>query len=209
MSRSTLNTVLLAIFAAAASVLAVRELSYGDSLKFLSELRPVKNWQAIADSSTVLLEGDGSNIIVVFSDFQCPYCARVSPVLRGLVEKHPGRVTVSYRHLPLTRHEHAMAAAMASECAADQGAFREFHDLLFTQQDSLGVIPWETFARSAGVVDPGAFSECLRTERRRDRVETDFALALELDLRVAPSFLVNGRRVKGLESMGELERLFR
>lgn len=209
MSRSTLQTILLAILAAAASFIAVSELATRGAPKFFSQLKPVKDWEAMADSSTVLLEGDGSNTVIVFSDFQCLYCARVPSVLQDLTDRHPGRVTVLFRHLPLPQHRHAMTAAMAAECASDQGAFREFHDLLFNKQDSIGVIPWDTLAGAAGVANLRGFSECLNTERYRDRVERDFGLALELNIQITPSFIVNGRRFQGVQSLGEFERLFR
>ena len=59
--------------------------------------------------------------IVVFSDFQCPYCALLMDRLGVLRAKYPRDVAVVYRHYPLVEHRYSMAAARASECAASQG----------------------------------------------------------------------------------------
>lgn len=70
--------------------------------------------------------------IVEYSDFQCPFCARVEPTLDQVLNDYPGKVNLYYKHFPLTQiHQYAQKAAEASECAADQGKFWEYHDILF------------------------------------------------------------------------------
>lgn len=79
--------------------------------------------------------GSGAVKIVEYSDFQCPYCSRVFPSVQQIMKDYDGKVTLAYKHFPLTSiHSRAQKAAEASECARDQGKFWEFHDKLFEKQ---------------------------------------------------------------------------
>lgn len=69
--------------------------------------------------------------IVEFSDFECPYCTDVYPVMKGVLEKYGDKVVFEYRYLPLGFHAYAQKAAEAVECAGAQGKFWEMHDALF------------------------------------------------------------------------------
>ncbi len=75
--------------------------------------------------------------IIEYSDYQCPYCAMLAPVLRQLVEKYPDDVRVVFRYFPLTSHPNSWVAAQAAEAAGKQGKFVEMHELIFAQQDQL------------------------------------------------------------------------
>lgn len=136
--------------------------------------------------------------IVEFADFQCTYCADLAPRLNYLVDSNSGNVAVLYRHFPLTRiHRHAMAAALASECAATLGMFKQAHDALFTLQDSIGVLPWSRFLGSSDTADTAAFTKCLTNAPQSDRVERDLRLANQLGLPGTPVLVVEGRVLLG------------
>lgn len=77
---------------------------------------------------------DGSVITLIeYSDLECPFCASFHPTVSRITGEYPGKIRWAYRHLPLTQiHSHALPAAKASECAAEQGKFWEYINLLFT-----------------------------------------------------------------------------
>lgn len=80
--------------------------------------------------------------IVEFSDFQCPYCKQVFPVIQKLMKDYNGKIKLYYKQFPLTSiHPNAYRAAEASECAAEQGKFWEYHDYLFTNQAAWQSLP--------------------------------------------------------------------
>jgi len=143
--------------------------------------------------------------IVVFADFQCPYCARAQSLIREILAAYPGRVRIMYRHLPLeTIHPHAWNAALAAECAADQGAFRAYHDLLYALQDSIGKMSWTDLAARAGVARLDAFRKCVDDERNSGAVERDVLLARELEVDRTPTFVVGDELYPGLPPAGWL-----
>jgi len=74
--------------------------------------------------------------IVVFSDYQCPYCARLEPTLKQLLQQNEGKIKIYFRDFPLSSiHPFAEKAAEASRCAAEQGKYWEYHDMLFQKQN--------------------------------------------------------------------------
>jgi hypothetical protein len=131
--------------------------------------------------------------IVEFADFECPVCRRYSTeVLAPLMADSAASVAVLFRHWPLPYHRFAYPTARASECAALQSRFFEFHDLLFLKQDSLGLKPLDTFAIEAGVQDIGAFSRCTAESGILPNVERDAALAKAIKGRGTPTIVANG-----------------
>ena len=74
--------------------------------------------------------------IVVFSDYQCPYCARLEPTLKQLLQQNEGKIKIYFRDFPLSSiHPFSEKAAEASRCAAEQGKYWEYHDMLFQKQN--------------------------------------------------------------------------
>ena len=147
--------------------------------------------------------------IVVFSDFQCPYCGVLMERLKELRSAHPTEVAVVYRHFPVEGHRHAAAAARASECAAAQGRFEPFHDALFAARDSIGVIPWNRFATVAGVRDLGAFQACAGSSVPVAALARDSAAARSLRVSGTPTILINGLRLVGAPPMDSLQAYVR
>ncbi len=130
--------------------------------------------------------------IVEFSDFQCPGCGAMQRILAVLRERHPD-VAVVFRHWPLRRiHPHAYSAALAAECAGEQGRFEPYADALYGEQWRIGVKPWDAFARDVGVQDLAGFQQCLDEARYANIVTRDLETAEELQLSATPTIIVNG-----------------
>jgi len=165
----------------------------------------VDDWRPLAQAGNRMGPADARLTIVEFSDFQCPFCGQAAVALEGIRERYP-QVAVTYRHFPLDNHPHAFAAAVASECAAEQGAFQAFHDHLFQHQDSIGVTPWEAVAERSGVRDAGRFRACLQEDGPRNRVNRDRAAALRIGATGTPAFIVNGRMFTGSVPPGGWDR---
>ena len=169
--------------------------------------RPVDNWDQLAAAGQRMGPANAPVQIVEFSDFQCPFCATFRGTLATLRAKYPERVSVLYRHYPIDAlHPQARTAALASECAGEQGRFEAYHDLLFAQQDSIGSKPWEQWAAEAGVPDAAAFARCVNEERLLGNVERDVQLATETGISLTPTLIINGTLVPGALTEAELEK---
>jgi protein-disulfide isomerase len=115
---------------------------------------------------------------------------------------------VLYRHLPSAGiHRYAKSAAIASECAAAAGRFKEFHDVLYATPDSIGRASWGSLAHQAGIADTVNFARCLADSSYSDRVQRDVAAAMTLKAQGTPTVLVNGRRVTAAPTLALLDSL--
>lgn len=133
--------------------------------------------------------------VVVFSDFQCPWCSRFAPDLKKLADAYDQNIRLTYRHLPLSSiHPQAMAAAEASVCAAEQDAFWPWHDQIFARQAELPTLDFGALAQSLKL-DGESFAQCLASERPAKRVAEDVEAAQELGIASTPTLFVNGRPV--------------
>ncbi len=146
-------------------------------------------------------------VIVEFSDFQCPYCRKLQAVLDSLLSVSGDSVAVVFRHLPGRGHPHAFAAAVASECAAQQLRFSQYAAILFAKSDSLGRISFTSLADRAGVADTAVFSRCLGGRAARARVEVDARLGRALGLPGTPTTVIGKRVLVGVVSLDSLRAI--
>jgi protein-disulfide isomerase len=136
--------------------------------------------------------------IVAFSEFQCPFCARVLPTVEQVLRTYGDDVRLVWKHLPLPFHNRAVPAALAAEAAGAQGKFWPMHDKLFAHQAELGAEDFKRHAASLGL-DLARFEAALASEALRARVEADRQLAQALGVNGTPSFFVNGRKLVGAQ----------
>lgn len=145
--------------------------------------------------------------IVVFSDYTCPYCGRfaaeVQPqLMRDFV--NPGKVQLVYYDFPLGgegEHRYSFLAARAGRCAAEQGKFWPFHDLIFGQQSEWSFqpgLPVEYFERDASRLglDPRRFAACLESDRYVDVVAANRLLGERLGVDQTPTVIMDQRRIE-------------
>jgi protein-disulfide isomerase len=162
-------------------------------------MRQVDDWEALARPGHVLGRASAPIKIVEFADYQCPYCGSAAEALHRMVERSHGRIAVVYRHYPLTRiHPYALDAALAAECASNQGRFAAYHDALFRFQDSLGVWAWTRYAQVAGIADTTRLKDCVVHQRTLSRIEHDRAVGDSLHLTGTPTFIAAGKLFSGM-----------
>lgn len=144
--------------------------------------------------------------VVVFSDLECPYCARLQPALRALRDEHGDDVRIVFRHMPLPFHPRAPLAAEAAVAAAAQGRFWDFHDRVLRTPHALARADLEEHARALGL-DMNAFRAALDERRYFETVAADVAAAKALGVRGTPTMFVNGTPVVGSAPYDYLRRL--
>ena len=136
--------------------------------------------------------------IVEFSDFQCPVCKRMEPVLKQVMRSYGDQVRLVYRQFPLSNlHPYAQKAAEASLCAFEQDQFWPMHDAMFADQKKLAVSALKETAAGLGM-DANQFSQCLDSGRYAQRVSRDLAEGQATGLITGtPTLFVNGRYISG------------
>lgn len=140
---------------------------------------------------------DAAVTIVEFGDFQCQPCATMDGTLKQLLRDFPTEVRLVWKDFPnLSIHKEALNAAMAARCAGIQGAFWEYHDLLYGNQNSINTNAYDIFAKQLSL-EPNDFSSCMKGEATRPVVERDFEEGQRLRIDATPYLFVNNRRVSG------------
>lgn len=137
--------------------------------------------------------------VVEFSDFQCPFCERFHPTAERVLDEYGDKVRWVFKHFPLDSiHPNARPAAMASECAGEQGKFWEFADELFTNQSLLGDSYYRELAGTLGL-NTGKFNECLDSNKYADKVNNDYQAGVAAGVRGTPASFINGQMINGAQ----------
>jgi protein-disulfide isomerase len=192
-------TAILTICAVLVTTIVIRQHIAGPVVGGSPQPLTVRDWRKFATGNMRI----GSNIapvtIVEFSDFQCPFCERLYRAIDTLQATYPGQLAIVYRNVPLTGlHPFAMRAAMAAQCAADQGRFATVYNWLFSHQDSVGTLSLAELATRADVPDTTRFRVCSTGKQVRDDLAADSVAAVSLRVRGTPTFLVNDQLFYGM-----------
>jgi NhaA family Na+:H+ antiporter len=131
--------------------------------------------------------------LIMYGDFQCPYCTAAQSIVRRVRTRLDGRLRFAFRHLPLHEvHPDAQRAAEASEAAAAQGSFWEMHDALYSSGGRFSLDDLAGLARRLGL-DVARFRAELIDGTYTARVARDADGARAAGIAATPAFIVNGR----------------
>ncbi len=135
---------------------------------------------------------EAGTVIVEFSDLECPFCARLHPTLRELVDTSGGAVAWEYRHYPIPNHPHAYEAAVISECVAEElgtQVFFTYLDQVFAQVSSLNSLSLQLIAKNLGLSD-SELTRCQNDTAIKDRIAADMATATAEGARGTPHSVI-------------------
>ncbi len=165
----------------------------------------VPNSRPLADG-TAMGDPNAPVVIDVFEDFQCPACRLYTEdVETRITETYvvTGQVYYVFHQYPFldstSINKESHQAANASMCAAEQGLFWEYHDILFANWNGENTGAFSdkrlvVFAEKLGL-DMDLFSDCFEENRYQDEIQADFDLGTELGVSGTPSVFVNGQQI--------------
>ena len=137
-------------------------------------------------------------IIVLFTDFECPFCSKVAPLLEQVLAKNPDTVKIVLKNLPLGMHQFADPAARAALAAGEQGKFWEFHNALFA-------LPAQNIALSEKAIEDIAvklglkmeqFKSDMASPKIRQKLDQDIMDAQKAGITGTPSIFVDGHPLR-------------
>ena len=144
--------------------------------------------------------------VVVFSDFQCPFCSRVEPSVTQLEKNYPGKVRVVWKNYPLAFHDKAKGAAEAAMAAGEQGKFWEMHDLLFKNQQALDPASLEKYAQELKL-DMGKWKAAVETHKYAAQIDADMKQGTQVGVSGTPATFINGRLISGAVPYSEFQKV--
>ena len=162
------------------------------------------HWAPILVTPLERQTGDphASVVIVEYSDFQCPSCAAMQPIVHNFLDYYKGRIRLAYKYFPLTKiHKNAMASAQAAECAARQHKFWPYQDRLFATQTAWAPLadPTTSFMAIAAEVQLNAvqFKACYSDPAAQAPIQADMREGEERQVNATPTFFVDEERLVG------------
>lgn len=173
------------------------------SAAYLARYAAVKGLEIPVDGSPRLGPEKAAIEIVVFSDFECPHCARAAEAIARISREYPEHVAIVFKSFPLSVHPMAEAAARAAFAAHRQGKFWEMHDTLFSAHGSpLDRERIATMALGLGL-DTDAFEKDMASPAATESLQADRRLADRLGVDGTPTLFVNGRRLEGTSELDD------
>ncbi len=155
-------------------------------------------YKAIIGDAPIKGPKESKVTIVMWSDYQCPFCSRVEPTIEQIMKAYPKEVRVAFKQLPLPFHDKAHLAAEASLAAKEQGKFWQMHDKLFSNQQALGRQDLEKYAQELGL-NLHKFREALDTGKFKQKVDEELAEGNKIGANGTPAFFINGKSLSGAQ----------
>jgi protein-disulfide isomerase len=152
----------------------------------------VPNWREYLATGNRIGPPSARLTIVEFGDFECPACAGFARRLDTLRQRYPDDFAVVFHHFPLGYHKLAYPLARASECAAAQGKFVQFHDAVYAHPESVAIKGITNLGAVAGVGDKTRFVDCVNDSTRVAAVERDLNSALRIGIPGTPGIIIDG-----------------
>ncbi len=149
---------------------------------------------------------DAAVTLVEFSDYQCPACRKNHETMKAVIESYKNEVKWVFKDFPLRMHQWAEKAAEASHCAAEQGKFAEYQDLLFGSNQELNPEQLQAFAVDLGLVGE-EFKSCLDGGKYRETVDKNIQDGQSIGVNSTPTLVINGRMISGGQTVESLKKL--
>jgi len=136
--------------------------------------------------------------LIIYNDFDCPFFARINETIEQAKQEFGNKIVIAFRHYPQRIHSYAMPAALAAECAAEQGKFWQMHDKLSfdNKENKMGMEQFKQDAVDIGL-DVAKFNQCLETEKYQDKISEQMAEGKEAGAIGTPTTFVNGEQLAG------------
>ncbi|MFV1917517.1 MAG: thioredoxin domain-containing protein [Patescibacteria group bacterium] len=177
-----------------------------------SSNQAVLSVDAVADSDQTKGNSEARVILIEYSDFQCPACARYYLFLKQLSQEFGNQIQFVYRHFPLSQaHRNAEPAAFAAEAAGKQGKFWEMHDLIFEGQKD-----WsekrnakETFIGYAESLnlDMERFKIDVGSKEIKNKVRNDYSSGIKAGVNSTPTLFLNGKKLQNPRGYERLKNI--
>jgi protein-disulfide isomerase len=166
------------------------------------QIDPNKVWDIPTASSPVKGPAGAPVTLVLFSDFQCPFCAEVPPLVDQVQKEYPKDVKFVYKQFPLTSiHPQALGAARAALAAGKQGKFWEMHDKLFANNRALQPEKLKEYAKELGL-NVVQFDKDMASPEIQKQIDDEMKLAGQVQVTGTPTLFLNGKRVMNRSADG-------
>lgn len=167
--------------------------------------------KALADDDPFMGKEDAPVTIVEFSDYECPFCARFYQQTLPQIKSDyidTGKVKFVYRDFPLGFHQQAEPAALAANCAGEQGKYFEFHDRIFDSGGAAGKssTDYKKWAQELSL-NVANWEACLSDPTQKQEIQKDLRDGSTAGVQGTPGFIINGKLVSGAQPFSVFQQV--
>lgn len=144
---------------------------------------------------------DAPVVIVEYTDFQCPYCARLGATLDRMMGLYPGKIKVVYKSFPLSSHNYSWQAATTAMAANEKGKFWEVYKEIFTNYNRINEAKLKEIRNRFGLDTP-EFEALMNSPEIRSHVASDRNEGIRMGVQGTPTVFINGKRLKNKRPEG-------
>ncbi len=171
----------------------------------------VTDMKVLADDDPFMGEDNAPVTIVEFSDYECPFCARFYQQTLPQIKSEyidTGKVKFVYRDFPLGFHQQAEPAALAANCAGEQGKYFEFHDKIFNNDGAAGKssTDYKKWAQELSL-NVAKWETCLSDPKQKQEIQKDLADGSAAGVAGTPGFIINGKLVSGAQPFSVFQQV--
>lgn len=169
----------------------------------------VDNWKELIPADERENGSISKAYLIEFFDYECPYCSVVDTVLDSIQSKYDAKIKIIRYHFPLNMHPSAYKAAIAAECARDQGMFASYHKELMTNQFRLSSIDFNDIAILIGIKDLNKFQMCIDNEEPAGVISRNVQLAKRIGVNGTPTLIINDKMISGVIDADEIDKIIK
>lgn len=161
------------------------------------------------DFDVVLGDPNAPVTIIEYSDYECPFCEMFFSQTESLIRKdfiETGKAKMIYRDFPLEFHQYAMPAALAANCAKEQGKFWAYHDEIFKNHNNLVNFNYIETAKKLGM-DENKFKSCFESQKYKEQIQQVFEEAKSIGVQGTPTFFINDKMIVGAQPYEKFKSL--
>jgi len=177
-----------------------------------SEIKPVIKKEAITKHYDVPIgnsyyfgTSNPTITIITFSDFNCPVCKKIAPILKSVYLKNSSLIKIVHKDFPVIT-EDSITLSLIARCAGEQNSFWDAYEFLFKNQKEIDITNLSTIASNLSI-SPKLFTDCVSSQKYLNDIKRDSLLAERLKVKGTPTLFINGYKLSGDISEETLEKI--
>ena len=150
----------------------------------------------VSDDDPIFGNPDAQLTIIEFGCYTCPFTQKAEPIINEVLDYYDGRVNLQFKSFIIPTHTLSFEAALAANCALDQGKYEGYHDLLYDNIKTFSVPDITVFAQDLSL-DMDVFLTCFENKTYKDEIDDDIVAGIYAGVQGTPTFFINDQKIVG------------
>ncbi len=163
-------------------------------------------YPSLEDDDPIIGPPNAELTIIEFGCYACQYTKKAEPIVQQVIDYYDGKVNFQFKTFYIPHHNGSYDAALAANCAQEQGKYMEYHRILFTYQEDLNREIFAELAENVGL-NVNQFTECFETEKYKQEVDSDSLAGVHAGVPGTPTFFIGEQKIVGPKPFKTFKKL--